>query len=1191
MFFDQKSRRTKITYKYVNPKKEQKLITIAEFKSFYIGFHTNILSKNRQLCYFEFYFVELKRKNENKAKLYFFLRNNNILGVQLKKLKNFKCDNLIIECSFNSYMFMDDQLNFKKNIFLKDEDQLLRNWSIKPTIRFEFSNNEEKEIFFELFNKKINKKNFFKKMKRDLFPLISYNSSEIILMKRQEEFLCLIAKMDRDIMFNVFGIISNGTLNDPVDIDFDFLNFLIKESKNLSNIRKINVSLENILANKAPINSDQLLSRFKNLYNKLEAKPIFSMRNPDSFKIKKVMITPNNIIFHSHADEYTNRILTRFKENIDKFLTITFCSVKFQKMSYCFDNCKSLVNNHIQPILKYGLKIGSHKYKFLCYSNSQLRSHSIWMIEENPDKGFTFDNIFGQMGDFTKEKTISKNASRRGLLFTTAKLFKHIDNVKEILDKEEVVDENDYCSLVPKGIFTKKYCFTDGVGRISYDLALDAAKLLFQMPFASAYQIRFGGYKGVLSSCDDLKENSIELRKSMRKFQSPLKDLFIIRPSIFSKGYLNRQIIILLNSLGVKDEIFMKMQDVQISELDKISNLEATDISHFVEIDFVHTIYKTISKDLVDQKKFKFFLKNDPFIFGIARTVCMSILEELKNKAKIYDPFSGKLIGIIDEYDILKNNEVYICINKTNDYNPESQDFSKCEIIKGRVVVTKNPCMYQGDIQICNAISHPKLKKYVNVVVFPKLTIRPIQQLISDGDLDGDIFYVSWNPDIINNIQKKNLKSMDYIQIEIGGFEEDPNKENMDIVERDMIISFFCSYLQNDILGTICNRHLGFADQNGPDSPECLKLATFQSSAVNFGKYGSMVSYNDLKTLRITEWPDYMEKERVYKSEHVIGKMYRHIKNIYNEYMAKIFEIELKYKFRYEMLNFGFEFFILICSILLYDYYYDDVHSYMKKYNIHTEFEFFMAKQVKFKNNKFGKNYYDSNETIKYESEILRKNYKEYYYAVLCETYTLLIKYFGKDSISSGDIFQRIKKKQIGDIIKLIQAILNKNDGNQLYFDEQAEKFFANSENPEFLKIKNCFLSAIYFITYMHYAQKEVLLEKVKFAKKKIFLYSMIRLEENKYIVYRKYRDPDEESEDFDYSDLGTESEYYEGEFLDDDEDELPNFDIDDLYFKMMKIPIKKEKREYFLKKYKVFYSFIWIIEPTFLLEERNYSK
>ena len=64
-----------------------------------------------------------------------------------------------------------------------------------------------------------------------------------------------------------------------------------------------------------------------------------------------------------------------------------------------------------------------------------------------------------------------------------------------------------------------------------------------------------------------------------------------------------------------------------------------------------------------------------------------------------------------------------------------------------------------------------------------------------------------------------------------------------------------------------------------------------------------------------------MEKERIYRSDHVIGKMYRSIRIIHQEYKEKNFCLNLNYSFRYDRLLYGFEIFIMIASELLYDYY------------------------------------------------------------------------------------------------------------------------------------------------------------------------------------------------------------------------------------------------------------------------------
>ena len=54
------------------------------------------------------------------------------------------------------------------------------------------------------------------------------------------------------------------------------------------------------------------------------------------------------------------------------------------------------------------------------------------------------------------------------------------------------------------------------------------------------------------------------------------------------------------------------------------------------------------------------------------------------------------------------------------------------QLIKGPVLITKNPCGHEGDIRLAHAIdeSHPayeKLKHLVNVIVFPLNSSRPLQ--------------------------------------------------------------------------------------------------------------------------------------------------------------------------------------------------------------------------------------------------------------------------------------------------------------------------------------------------------------------------------------------------------------------------------------------------------------------------------
>ncbi|MFS7909395.1 putative RNA-directed RNA polymerase [Helianthus anomalus] len=85
----------------------------------------------------------------------------------------------------------------------------------------------------------------------------------------------------------------------------------------------------------------------------------------------------------------------------------------------------------------------------------------------------------------------------------------------------------------------------------------------------------------------------------------------------------------------------------------------------------------------------------------------------------------------------------------------------------------------------------------------------------------------------------------------------------------------------NDSLGTICNAHVVHADMSecGALDEKCIKLAELAATAVDFPKTGKIV-----RQLKPKIYPDFMGKEdfQSYKSEKILGKLYRHIKDFYN---------------------------------------------------------------------------------------------------------------------------------------------------------------------------------------------------------------------------------------------------------------------------------------------------------------------
>lgn len=80
----------------------------------------------------------------------------------------------------------------------------------------------------------------------------------------------------------------------------------------------------------------------------------------------------------------------------------------------------------------------------------------------------------------------------------------------------------------------------------------------------SVVQVRYKGAKGVLALDTRLPINTIQLRGSMIKYQCPdsetNKYLDILDWNKYKPGFLNRQTIILLRTLGIEDKQFQRLQ-------------------------------------------------------------------------------------------------------------------------------------------------------------------------------------------------------------------------------------------------------------------------------------------------------------------------------------------------------------------------------------------------------------------------------------------------------------------------------------------------------------------------------------------------------------------------------------------------------------------------------------------------------
>ncbi|GAV63008.1 RdRP domain-containing protein [Cephalotus follicularis] len=583
----------------------------------------------------------------------------------------------------------------------------------------------------------------------------------------------------------------------------------------------------------------------------------------------RALVTPSKIYCLGPELETSNYVVKHFAEYASDFIRVTFVEEDWSKLP-ANAICTSIqrgtfskpfrteIYHRILSVLRNGIVIGPKRYEFLAFSASQLRSNSVWMFASN-DK-VKAEEIREWMGCFNNIRSVAKCAARMGQLFSSSKqtMVVPVQDVEIIPDIEVTSDGFDYC-------------FSDGIGKISLSFARQVAEKCGLSHTPSAFQIRYGGYKGVIA-VDRNSFRKLSLRGSMLKYESKNRMLNVTSWSEPTTDcFLNREIVSLLSTLGIKDEVFEAMQQEQLHLLGKmLTNREAA-------LDVLQKMGGYDSKNILVKMLLQGYEPNvEPYLSMLLQVHHESLLSDLKSRCRIYVPKGRVLIGCLDETGILNYGRVFIRVTmRKAELECEDQSFFRkvdgtTSVITGKVIVTRNPCLHPGDVRVLEAVYEVVLeeKGLVDCIVFPQKGDRPHPNECSGGDLDGDKFFISWDKDLIPS---ETEPAMNYTGCSPRIMEHDVTLEE--------IQKFFVDYMINDTLGAISTAHLVLADRepNKARSKKCLHLAALHSMAVDFAKTGAPAMMPNV--LKPKEFPDFMERvgKRMYTSPNVLGKLYRSI--------------------------------------------------------------------------------------------------------------------------------------------------------------------------------------------------------------------------------------------------------------------------------------------------------------------------
>ena len=555
------------------------------------------------------------------------------------------------------------------------------------------------------------------------------------------------------------------------------------------------------------------------------------------------------------------------------------------------------------------------------------------------------EEILNIFGDFSKEKNIFKNTARKGMIFSDTKFSTYV-NIFNVIPLE---DEK-------RG----EYIITDGIGKISKDLIELSSKIWgindLNLNIISAIQIRFMGCKGVLALDPSLGSNTVHYRESQKKFESDDTSLNICSVANFKEGFLNRQFIILMSTLGVEDKIFENIQN----KITKKYLYLLIDFSKALSDD--NSLYYEVKNKLsYFIPTFEYFFKkgvnlsNEPLFSQFINIIVYSKLLNIKYNGRLNDKKSVCLMGVIDETNTLEEDQVYIHLI----YSTENSKINK--ILNRKVIIYRSPSLYPGDIKLLNAVNNPSLSHMVNVVVFSKKGNRPIFNQISGGDLDGDRYFISYNNDITNNVKDTNCKPLE--DLKYSDSEKNKNNIKTEKITIEDSINCMIKVTSNNLIGQICDTHLSFADESlfKAKDPKCIKLCKLFNQEIDASKTGNFIDSSILKKEKLIKKkrPDFLSngitnKNRIYQSPGILGKLYRKIdkKKLYDNFRNNFFEkaIRRNYIIDNDLITKNcFQY--LADAYFIYHEYKINLCNLMKKFNFCTESELFLSLRV-FKNNR-----------------------------------------------------------------------------------------------------------------------------------------------------------------------------------------------------------------------------------------------
>ncbi|KAJ3137940.1 Interferon-induced helicase C domain-containing protein 1 [Physocladia obscura] len=630
-------------------------------------------------------------------------------------------------------------------------------------------------------------------------------------------------------------------------LDSDFVNQLILFTKSPDQIAQI---LEVFTPSRFELLPFSLSKFLTGKSSQKDSMPTVTSESKLYMQIRHIMVTPTRWYYLPMCQMLANSMI-RSHGSAENFIIVSFRDEDGELLENTADLLarveKTMTSGLLIPSIKS--KTGD-KFQFLGCSASQLRNYSCWF------SNLDVDALRSSIGELDQIKTPGKYLARLGLSFSSSvpTLNVHPNSlISKINDK--FADNGDILS--------------DGVGMIGPKFAENVYKKYKNVSYLdrsvpTAFQIRVGGAKGVLVVNPEMSDaEDIRLRPSMIKFVSSRNELCVVNVSQYIPCFLNRQLIVILETLGVPSTVFLKLQREYLESCRQMvcDQEVAIDSGKYHQLLADDAIWPKVSE--------LFNLVSEPYFRSLLVSLYRVKVNEIRTKARIFIREGRVLLGVMDETSSLEHGEVLVCVSTPNYVSGRLEYLHENLVESENVIVCRNPMFHPGDVRVLRVRKNvpPGLAHLKDCVVFPSKGPSSHPNECSGGDLDGDLFSVIWHPALIPQVT---------VPAMVFNSQGSVNPRADKITGADLV-DFYMRYMSNEKLGVVANAHLAIADKSekGAADPASLRLAEINNIEVDFPKTERHVEIPP--NMWPNEYPDFMQKydRKMYKSEKTLGILFR----------------------------------------------------------------------------------------------------------------------------------------------------------------------------------------------------------------------------------------------------------------------------------------------------------------------------